>query len=175
MSARAAPAWTGTAQNPWMPLVLVLVLGQGAVVTLLLGRTPSNVAYVNLAHIVALGVLELFAKVRVTVDASGIGIRYGYVGWLQQRIGLDRVRAAQTIRIEALEHGGWGYRGGLRLFGRASVVIRGGPGLLLELESDQQLSITVDDAPNAARVINALVARRTAERPPEQGSPVLGR
>jgi hypothetical protein len=173
MSTRAAPAWSGSAQNPWMPLILVLVLGQGAVVTLLLGKTPSNVAYVNLAHIATLLLLELFAKVRVTVDPDEIGIRYGYVGWLRQRIGLDRVRAARAVRVEALEHGGWGYRGGLRLFGRASVVIRGGPGLRLELDSNKHFSITVDDAQNAARVINALVARRSAERPPEPRSPAL--
>jgi hypothetical protein len=175
MSTRTAPSWSGTAQNPWMPLILVLVLGQGAVVTLLLGKPPSNAAYVNLAHVFTLVLLELFAKVRVTVDPAEIGIRYGYVGWLRQRIAMDRVRAAHAVQIGALEHGGWGYRGGLRLFGRASVVIRGGPGVRLDLESDKHLSITVDDAQNAARLINALIARRLAEPSPEPQSPDVGR
>jgi hypothetical protein len=175
MSTRRPPTWSGTAQNPWMPLILVLVLGQGAVVTLLLGKTPSSAAYVNLAHVFTLVLLELFAKVRVTVGPSGIGIRYGYVGWLRQRIAIDRVRAAYAVHVEALEHGGWGYRGGLRLLGRASVVIRGGPGVRLELESDKHFSITVDDAQNGARLINALIARRLAEHPPEPQSPNVGR
>jgi hypothetical protein len=160
MSTRAAPSWSGTAQNPWMPLILVMVLGQGAVVTLIFGKTLANAAYLNLAHIAVLVLLELFAKVHVDVGTSEIGIRYGYLGWLRQRIALDRVRAAHAVRLEPFEHGGWGYRGSVRLFGRAAVVIRGGLALRLDLESDKHFSITVDDAQNAARLINALVSPR---------------
>jgi hypothetical protein len=152
-----------------MPLILVMVLGQGAVVTLIFGKTLANAAYLNVAHVAVLVLLELFAKVHVDVGTREIGIRYGYLGWLRQRIALERVREAHAVRLEPLEHGGWGYRGSVRLFGRAAVVIRGGLGLRLELESNKHFSITVDDAQNAARLINALVGRRSPPEPSSAG------
>ncbi len=140
-----------------MPLVIVVVLGHGAVMNLFLATMAS---YLNAAHLLVLVALELFARVRVSVDGRELCIRYGYVGWLRQRIALARIGAARSFRLEPMEHGGWGYRGSLRLFGRAAVVVRGGPALGLELDAGRRLSITVDDAESAARLINALIAQR---------------
>jgi hypothetical protein len=57
-----------------------------------------------------------------------------------------------------MEHGGWGYRGSLKLFGRAAVVLRGGEGLQLDLADDKVLTITVDNAEEGAGLLNDLVA-----------------
>lgn len=159
---RGGRRWSGRAQNGWMPLVLVVVLGHGAVMNLFLATMAS---YLNAAHLLVLVMLELFARVRVSVDARELTIRYGYLGWLRQRIALTRIGAARSFRLEPMEHGGWGYRGSLRLFGRASVVVRGGPALGLELDAGRRLSITVDDADGAARLINALIAQRPPAHP----------
>ena len=64
-------------------------------------------------------------------------------------------------RKPPMEHGGWGYRGSLRLTQRAAVVVRSGLALRLELQGGKRLSITVDDAGTAARLINGFVNRRT--------------
>jgi hypothetical protein len=143
-----------------MPLVLVIVVGHGAVMNLFLGTTAAT--YLNAAHLLVVAVLELFARVRVSVDGSELRIRYGYLGWLRQRVELSRIGAARSFRLDPMEHGGWGYRGSLRFFGRASVVVRGGPALGLELDVGRQLSITVDDAESAARLLNAIIAQRPA-------------
>jgi hypothetical protein len=154
------PSWSGSAQNGWMPLVMVLLLGQGAVVSLFLGDVTAAAPYLNLVHVLVLALLELFAKVHVDVDQRELRIRYGYIGWLTQRIALGRVVTARAFMLRPLEHGGWGYRGSVRFFGRAAVVVRGGPALALELADGKRLSITVDDADRAAQVINELLSRR---------------
>jgi len=151
-------AWAGAAHNRWMPLILVGVLGQGAVVALFIGSAHRPA--LNAAHLALLIALELFAKVRVVVDARGLRVTLGYTGWLRRRLALERVVAARAFSLEPLQHGGWGYRGSLRLFKRAALVVRGGPALGLELRDGSHLVITVDDAEAGARAINALLARR---------------
>jgi hypothetical protein len=139
---------------------LVLLLGQGAVVSLFLGDAAGAGPYLNLVHVLVLAVLELFAKVHVDVDQREVRIRYGYIGWLTQRVKLDRVVTARAFVLRPMEHGGWGSRGSVRFLGRAAVVVRGGPALGLELANGKRLSITVDDADRAAQVINTILSRR---------------
>ena len=156
-------AWSGAAYNRWMPLILVGVLGQGAVVALLIGSAHRPA--LNAAHLALLIALELFAKVRVQVDARELRVTLGYTGWLRRSLALERVAAARAFTLEPLEHGGWGYRGSLRLIKRAALVVRGGPALL-ELRDGARLVITVDDAEAGARAINTLLAERS---PPQAG------
>jgi hypothetical protein len=151
--------WTASAQNPWIGLTLVLLIGHGAVMNLLLYTTA--VAYLNAAHLMLLVVLELFSKLRVRVDARGLGIRYGHLGWLRQRIALERIEAARAFRLDPMEHGGFGYRGSLRSSGRAALVVRAGWALELALDGGKRLAISVDDAERGAELINRLVARGT--------------
>lgn len=158
-SSPGAAAWSASAHNPWLALVLVLVIGHGAVANLLL--RSSAAAYLNAAHLlVLLLLLELFSRIRVSVDARELRISYGHLGWLRQRIDLRRVESARCSHLEPMEHGGFGYRGSLRFSGRAALVVRAGPALALALDGGKQLSISVDDAERGARVITSLVARR---------------
>jgi len=154
--------WTASAHNPWIGLTLVIVIGHGAVMNLLLHTTA--VAYLNAAHLLLLVVLELFSKLRVRFDARGVGIRYGHLGWLRQRIALERIEAARGLRLDPMEHGGFGYRGSLRWSGRAALVVRAGWGLELVLDGGKRLAISVDDAERGAELINRFLAQRS---PPE--------
>jgi hypothetical protein len=151
--------WTASAHNPWIPLVLVLVIGHGAVMNLLL-RTAAA-AYLNAAHLIVLLGLELFSTIRVSIDARELCIRYGHLGWLRQRIALARIEAARGFQLEPMEHGGYGYRGSLRWSGRAALVVRAGPALGIELDGGKRLSISVDDAERGADVMNRLIAPRS--------------
>jgi hypothetical protein len=154
--------WSGQAHNGWFPLVAVIILGHGAATGALLAKTSGAAPLLNLAHVLALAVFELFARIRVTISERTLLIRYGYIGWLCQRVALERVASARAVELSPLAHGGWGYRGSLRLFGRASCVVRGGPALELTLERGRRFSVTLDDADSAARWVNAALARRAA-------------
>lgn len=160
-----ARLWSGQASNGWFPLLAVLLLGHGAATGALLAKTSDAAPLLNLAHVLALAVFELFARVRVTISERGLLIRYGYIGWLCQRVSLERVASARAFDLRPLEHGGWGYRGSLRLFGRAACVVRGGRALELTLERGRRFAVTLDDADSAARWVNAALARREAHGP----------
>jgi hypothetical protein len=56
--------------------------------------------------------------------------------------------------------GGWIYQGSLRLLRRAAIVPHEGQGMRLELEGERTLDIAIDDAEQAAGVINDLIAAK---------------
>jgi hypothetical protein len=151
--------WTGSAHNPWFWL-LALAIGGLAWVT-----GPQSGALAVLGPALALLVLALLARIRVTVNERGLEVRYGVLGLPRQRIPLARIRSAEAFDLVPLAHGGWGYRGSLRALGSASIVVRGGLALRLELEENKRLCITVDGADDAAKLLNGFVARRAATKP----------
>jgi hypothetical protein len=102
------------------------------------------------------------ATALVSVDQTGLWVRWGTLGLWRTGVALRDVVQAEAIDIRPLEWGGWGYRGSLRLMGRAAVVLRAGPGVRLELRGGRVLAVTVDDAETAAGLLNDLVARRSA-------------
>ena len=155
--------WTGTAANRWF-VVLGLALGvEGWILALVMSADVPHVPYVVAGlHVFVMVAMMLVVRIRVSVDRRGLGIRYGWLGWPHQRIAMERIVSAAAFDLVPMEHGGWGYRGSLRLLGRAAVVIRGGMALRLDLVGGKRLSVTVDDAENAAQLINGFVSRRSA-------------
>ncbi|HJR25638.1 MAG TPA: hypothetical protein VJ804_09205 [Acidimicrobiales bacterium] len=106
--------------------------------------------------------LVSFASVVVTIDERGVGVRSGPFGWPRIRLPLGLVEEAEPTHLGPTTWGGWGYRGSLRLFRRAAWVVRSGPGLRLQLVGGQRFFVSVDDADEAAAVLNGLVARAGA-------------
>jgi hypothetical protein len=168
LAAGARAFWSGRASNRWL-----LGVGGGAAVLalVLLSAIPPLRARPMLLvlPVVVFVTLEFFSRIRVTVDGRGITIRYGHLGLWTRRVPLARIAAAHAITLDAMAHGGWGYRGGLRLIGKASIVVRSGPAIRLDLRGGQQLFVTVDDAQNGAQLLNALIARE-----PPSGAETLG-
>jgi hypothetical protein len=138
-------------------------LMEGAVLHLALAKqAPGLGLTLDAVHVIIFFTLELFSKIRVSVDERAITVRYGHVGWLRQRIRLERIFGAESLEIEAMEHGGWGYRGSVRLLGRAAIVVRSGSAVRLDLGAGKRLVISVDDADTASRLINGFIQRRGA-------------
>lgn len=144
--------WMGTARASWaLPIMAVF--------------TASGVAIAFAVHpllgipFVLIGLSALsFASVRVIVDRFGVRVDYGPLAWPTQRVPLADIRQASAVEVVPMQRGGWGYRGSLRLFGRAAIVLRGGDGIELDLVRDRKLTITVDDAAEGAGVLNDLIA-----------------
>jgi len=97
---------------------------------------------------------QAFTSVRVSVDATGMRVAYGWLRWPSTRIGIDAIRQATAIDVRPSAWGGWGYRGSLRLNRRAAVVVRAGEGLRLDLRGGRVFLVTVDGAVNAAGLLN---------------------
>ena len=87
----------------------------------------------------------LFVIVKVRVESDAFVVGYGPFGWPRNRIPVSDIEAASVIDIRPMRHGGWGYRGSLRLFKKVSVVIRAGPGIHLDLRGGRKFAVTVDD------------------------------
>ncbi len=108
-----------------------------------------------LLWVVALGSVEL-TSVRALASASGVSVTYGPLRWPRQHIALDQITGAESTEVSPVS---WGYRGSLRLFGRAAVILRGGEALRLDLVGHRSFLLTVDDAAIAAALINDEIGR----------------
>jgi hypothetical protein len=108
---------------------------------------------------VAIAMLPV-TSIRVGVDRRGVRVEFGALGWPVARVPLDDIEAAHSVDLRPMQWGGWGYRGGLRLFGKAAVVLRAGDALLLDVRGGRQFAVTVDDAETAAGVVNDLLVAR---------------
>lgn len=159
LAAEARVFWTGDASNRWLLIIGGALLVQAAALPLALPRIRA-LPVLLAVHVLVFVTLELFSRIRVTIDGRGIAVRYGHLALWTRRLPLERIVAARAITLDALEHGGWGYRGGLLVFGKASIVVRSGPALRLDLSGGKKLFITVDDASTAAQLLNGLLERK---------------
>jgi hypothetical protein len=168
--------WTGGASNHWLLVTGGVLLAQALALQMWMPRIRA-LPILLAVHVVVFAALEFFSVIRVTIDSRGLAVRYGHLGLWKRRVPLAHIAAAQALKLDALEHGGWGYRGGLRLFKKAAIVVRSGDAIRLELRGGRQLFVTVDDAGTAARLLNGLIEREppTAGRLQQhQGAPSAG-
>lgn len=155
--------WQGTARALWATAGVIAI---GAAVILLACMQIMGLAGPGSAHLLPFGIVGLammfFTSIRMTADRNGVRIAYGAMGWPTQRIALAEIQRASVLQVNPLMHGGWGYRGSLKAFRRASIVLRRGEGVQLDLTGGRSLVITIDGATQAAGVINDLLARSAA-------------
>jgi hypothetical protein len=156
LAATERAVWSGSAGNPWIATLALGLAGAGSA-AFLLTREPAAVLTVATGCL-----LGLFAVVRVRVDERGLTVAYGPLGFPRQRMPLARIRSARVVRVVPVRQGGWGYRGSMLIFRRASIIVRAGPGIELDCGARGQLIITVDDGDVGAGLINDLVARSRA-------------
>lgn len=86
---------------------------------------------------------------------------------IRTTIELDEITSVEAIDVRPLSHGGWGYRGRLRLLGKAAVVLRSGDGIRLELSGGREIVLSIDDAVTGAGVLGDLLR---GTRPDSTGS-----
>jgi hypothetical protein len=152
--------WVGHASSRVLAAAgLVVALGLAVAAM----RAGGGAAPAGLAGAAALALTTAaFSTVRVTVSSAGVRIAFGPLGAPAKRIPLDQVAQAEATLIEPLAWGGWGYRWAGR--GRTAVVLRRGPGLVLELRDGRRFAVTVDSPEQAAGLLNDLVMRDHAQR-----------
>lgn len=136
------------------PGPMVAIAGTLVIVVLsIVSRMPALLA---LAALLALLFATMFAF-RVRIDAAGIEVRSA-LGWPRIRIGAEEIERAEVIDVSPFrDFGGWGWR--INHSGRQGIVLRSGPGLLVERSGGRSLVITVDDADQAAALLNTMAAR----------------
>jgi hypothetical protein len=147
-SIQSSGSWTGHASNR-ATLPIIAAIGIASIYL----AAQGHLLLASL-QVPVMIVLELLSTIQVTVDATGVTVRYGHGGWVRQRIDMERVGSASVTQLGAFSPYGWGYRGSLKLLKRAAVVVRAGTGLRLDLRDGRRFVVTVDDAQSASHLIN---------------------
>ena len=150
--ARLAPgervAWMRRIGEPMFYLLSVIVLGLGLLIVAI--GAPWEVA---IPLVLAALLCAAFASIQLSVDARGLRVGVGPRGRLGKHIPLDRIAHVSVLSIEPMQWGGWGYR---VQPGRSALVLRRGPGFVVDLTDGRRFAVTVDDPGTPASLLNAL-------------------
>ncbi len=150
-------AWFGRASSLPFATGAVMLVFIGTVVLISFGGGGASTGLAMLA--IGLAFVS-FMSVDVAVREQGVLVRAGALHWPRVRLALGEIEGARAVECRPLAMGlGWGYRGSLRLLRRAAWVLRSGPALELDLTGGRRFTVTVDDADEAAAVVNGLLAR----------------
>jgi len=147
-------AWFGRAHSGGFLAGAAVELVVGTLVLVL-----SDLWFLGATLLFVGAVMLPFASVEVTVSDRGLRVRSGVLPWPRLEIPLAKIESAHAIDVRPVARGGWGYRGSLRVFGRAAWVVRAGPGLEVQLSGGRRVVVTVDDPEPGAAVVNGLRAR----------------
>lgn len=139
--------------------LLVTVPIVAAVFVAVVAATINPFVWIVLPLIAAM--LALFAQVRVTVDHRGLRLVAGLLGLPFKRIRLAEITSASAQHIDPPRWGGWGYR---VIPGRSALVLRSGPGLVIELRDGRLFAITLDD-PGTPAALLASLREQDGQRP----------
>lgn len=166
---RAPLVWTGRASNRMQWLLAGAGAACLALGILLAVNGPGTSGLVPLVMSVvgclAVGLLVLFGTiafthVHVRIDRDAVQVRCGHIGVPRRRIPMEDVSGAQLApHISPRAWGGWGYR--WRPEKGTAVVVRRGPGVVIDLGTGHRFTVTVDDAEGAVQMIRDLVRLRS--------------
>ncbi|WP_435299760.1 hypothetical protein [Timonella sp. A28] len=93
----------------------------------------------------------------VRVDSSGFSLR-SVLGIPKKHIPLAEIESAHVVQVSPFrDFGGWGWRSNLD--GTVGVVLRRGDALEIHSSGGRKFLITVDEAEQAAGLLNSLVER----------------
>lgn len=148
-------AWSRTLTMKWLWALATVMAAVGLGVALAGGD-----GWIGLVLVLSAVPAVLLARIEVFADRRGLTVTYGPSAWPRTHIPIDRIATAEAIDLRPHEWGGWGYRGSVKVFRRAAVVLRGGPGLRIELEDGRQFAVSIDDPGTAAAVLMREVRNR---------------
>jgi hypothetical protein len=140
---------------------MVLGFGGGSLVAVVVGLSVGTVAWYVGAVLLLVAVTAVpFTSIRVTADRRGLRTELGPAGWPVVKVPIADIVAAH-VEDDAIptEWGGWGYRGSLKMMGKAAVVLRRGPAIRLDVQGGRRFLVTVDDPERGAGVLNDLRVR----------------
>ncbi|GAA2785245.1 DUF1648 domain-containing protein [Kitasatospora sp. CM 4170] len=153
-------AWLSRTVNPWLRLTAT-VSGTAAAalaIAAAAGLADGLWAAVAPLAVVALATLGCSA-VQAVVSPKGLEVSFGPFGWPVRRWPLEQIESARAEERTPAQVGGWGYR--LSGLG-TTVMLRGGPCLVVRPRAGAEFAVSLDDAERGAALLNSLAARRSS-------------
>jgi hypothetical protein len=146
--------WSSRAVNPAMLWALALI--PVAIALLPAGLPWPTGVWIALVGLV---VTALTYRLSATVDAKGVTIRFGLLGFPWRHLALTAIREATARELSTFGDGGLGLRFN-PVTGTTAYKVRGGPALALALENGRTVLVSVDDPETGAGLVNDLLAQR---------------
>lgn len=97
------------------------------------------------------------STITLRIDAGGLTAHYGMIAIPRLRVALKQVESADAVdHIRPLEWGGWG----LRITPRGTgMIVRGGPGVVVQRAGRRDLAVSVDSPQPGVDLLRALQVR----------------
>lgn len=130
-------------------MVSALVLGSAILVAF---ASWWAVAVTLLVGIIA---IPFLSYLRVRVDESGVAWAFGF-GIPRGAVALRDIESAESIDINPLDFGGWGYRLRPNTLG---LIVRGGPGIRVHRKTGRDIVISLAEPDEAVETLRQLLAR----------------
>ena len=150
-------AWITTITVPLFAMVSLAMLA-GAV-TILIYTAREDVAGADILSAVVLLVLAVpmlaFARLRISVDWRGLKVVTWILGIPLKTIPLSAIESVRTDALEAMQWGGWGYR---FMPGRSAIILRTGPGVVVNLTNGKQFALSLNSPETPAALLTTLSA-----------------
>jgi hypothetical protein len=156
--------WAGTG-HPRPVMIVGQVVATGA--NVLIGVLASRWEFVIAAGAM-ICVWLLLDRVSVTVGPFGMRASMGLLGFPRLSIPIDQIAQVSTLDIKPTRWGGWGYRGSLRAFKRAAMIVRAGEGIRIDLNDGRLFIVTVDDATTGAAVLQGTIQSYENDQLPQR-------
>ncbi len=153
LSKNEVAAWSGGMSNGLLLALAAALIVIGGIVAV--ATNPVSGLVMAAAGLIAVSL----SSIRVHAGPAGLTVNYGLLPWPRTQITIDRIETASAIDVRPMEWGGWGYRGSVKLMKQAAVVVRGGPGVRLDLNGNKTFVVTVPEAELPASVINGYLLR----------------
>ena len=119
----------------------------------------SSMGY--LFTVLPLVIAAALSWVSVVIRDRKVVMSLGRWSWPKKEVCIEDIAEATSEHVQPMRYGGWGYRVcGSRC---RAIVVRRGQGLRLKMNNGSTLIVTVDDADEAAGLVNDLKARRVTE------------
>lgn len=150
-------AWITTVMVPLFAVVSIAMLAAG--VTLLILSARGGSAGEDLWGAVVLLVLAVpmlaFARLRISVDWRGLKVVSWLLGISLKTIPLTAIESVHTEALEPMQWGGWGYR---FMPGRSAIILRSGPGIVVNVANGKQFALSLNAPETPAALLSTLSA-----------------
>lgn len=159
--AAGSPEWQQTVTSRVLT-VAAFVLGVAAAVVLvywLVVGHDVNLLVILLAVVFAAGACAACARVRVSVGVEGVVAESALFGFTLARHSLDEISDARVDAVRLGSWFGWGYR---VTMGASALILHSGRGLVLDLVSGKEFTITLPDPDAALAALEAAAEARGA-------------
>jgi len=148
--------WSSRLHSRFMLFPVAALIISGLVVLF----APDVPTLLGVALLVAGFAALSLATIGVTAGPTGVRVKYGVLPWPATTIDIDDIASASVVDVRPKDWGGWGYRGTLKMMGKAAVVLQAGPGLRLDLNDGRTFVVTIDNPETPAAVLNTELSRQ---------------